>query len=159
CKPGLPKTPALATRRWQILRITVAVLLATAAHVRAEGAQQPAERVEFFEKKIRPVLIEHCYKCHAPSAQKVPGGLLLDSRDSLRKGGDSGPGVVPGNPAASRLLKALRYDELQMPPAGKLPDQVIADFETWIKHGAIDPRATAAPASQARKIDFEAAKQ
>jgi hypothetical protein len=137
----------------------VAVLLATAARVRAEGAQQPAEQVEFFEKKIRPVLIEHCYKCHAASAKKVRGGLLLDSRDGLRKGGDSGPVVVPGNPAASRLLKALRYDELQMPPAGKLPDQVIADFEAWIKHGAIDPRATAAPASQARKIDFEAAKQ
>jgi hypothetical protein len=67
----------------------------------------------------------------------------LDSLESLLKGGRSGPAVVPGDPAASLLLKALRYDELQMPPDGKLPDKVIADFATWIKQGAVDPREKA----------------
>ena len=81
--------------------------------------------IEFFEKKIRPVLAEHCYKCHsaeAEKAKKLKGGLLLDTRDGLRKGGDSGPAVVPGKPAESLLVKALRYDgDTQMPPKGKLP--------------------------------------
>jgi hypothetical protein len=83
--------------------------------------------------------------------------LLLDSRDGIRKGGERGPAVVPNNPAASLLLKALRYEDLQMPPGGKLPDQVIADFMTWIKQGAADPRDGVA--SQEKRIDFEAAKK
>src|SRR4051812_29398234 len=68
---------------------------------------------DFFEKKIRPALAEHCLKCHsaeAAKAKKLKGGLLLDSRDGLRKGGDSGPAVVPGKPADSLLVKALKYD-------------------------------------------------
>src|SRR5262245_31421514 len=118
--------------------IAAAIVLVMAARVRAEGEQQPAEQVEFFEKKIRPVLVESCYKCHSASAKKLRGGLRLDTRDGLLKGGDGGSVVTPGDPAASRLLKALRYEELQMPPDGKLPDRVIRDFETWIKQGAVD---------------------
>src|SRR5436305_12538138 len=91
--------------------------------------------VEFFEQKIRPVLVEHCYKCHSAQAAKPKGGLRLDTRDGLRTGGDSGPAVVPGDPARSLLLKALRYDGVEMPPGGKLPDAVIADSQTWIAHG------------------------
>ncbi|HMF11687.1 MAG TPA: DUF1549 domain-containing protein, partial [Gemmataceae bacterium] len=120
-------------------------------------AQPTPQQREFFEKRIRPVLVEHCYKCHAADAKKIRGGLLLDSRAAMRKGGDGGPVVVPGDPSASRLLKALRYDDLQMPPAGKLPDRLIADFETWIKQGAFDPRD--APASETRRIDVESARQ
>ncbi len=100
--------------------------------------------VEFFEKKIRPVLAEHCYKCH--SARKHRGGLALDSRDGVRKGGDSGPAVVPGKPAASLLLKAIRHVDLKMPPDGKLPDAIVADFRAWIEMGAPDPRDRAGPA-------------
>ncbi|HMF11844.1 MAG TPA: PSD1 and planctomycete cytochrome C domain-containing protein [Gemmataceae bacterium] len=147
-----------------------ALALAMAGPVGADDTKPTVEQVEFFEKKIRPVLVEHCFKCHAVTAKKVRGGLLLDSRAGLRKGGDSGPAIIPGDPAASRLIKALRYDELQMPPDGKLPDKVIADFETWIKQGAVDPGvATAAksggvgnPApnsSSEVKIDFQKAKQ
>jgi hypothetical protein len=95
---------------------------------------------EFFEKKIRPVLAEHCFRCHS-AATKQRGGLVLDSRDGLRNGGDKGPVVVPGKPKDSLLLQAVRYsEELRMPPKGKLPDAVVADLEKWIALGAPDPR-------------------
>jgi hypothetical protein len=100
---------------------------------------------DFFESKIRPVLVEHCYKCHSTQAKKQQGGLHLDTRDALRKGGDNGPVIVPGKPAESLLLKAVHYTDadLKMPPKGKLPDAVIADLEKWIALGAPDPRGTA----------------
>lgn len=102
--------------------------------------------LEFFEAKIRPVLVEHCYECHAAEADSVRGGLLVDSSEALRTGGDSGPAVVPGNPDESLLLSALKYDSFEMPPSGKLSDEVIQDFERWIAAGATDPRsASAAP--------------
>ena len=93
----------------------------------------------FFESKIRPVLIEHCYECHAADSKIVRGGLLLDSRDSMRKGGDSGAAVVPNDPDNSLLLEALRHESFEMPPSERLPDSVIADFEKWIRNGAPDP--------------------
>jgi hypothetical protein len=107
--------------------------------------------VEFFEKKVRPVLVQQCYRCHSAAAKKQKGGLALDSRPALRKGGDSGPALVPGHPEQSRLIRAVRHadDTLQMPPKEKLPDAVIADLETWVKMGAPDPRDTAAAAQAA----------
>lgn len=98
--------------------------------------------IEFFEKKIRPALVTQCYKCHSAKSTKVKGGLLVDSRDGLLKGGDSGPAIVPRQPQKSRLLKAVSYTdtELQMPPKNKLSAQQIKDLETWIKMGAPDPR-------------------
>jgi len=104
------------------------------------------EELAFFESKIRPVLVEKCYKCHAAGeGNKIKGGLALDTRDGARRGGDSGPAIVPGNPAKSLLLEAIRYtkNDLQMPPekdGGKLSDAVIKDFERWIQTGAADPR-------------------
>jgi len=100
------------------------------------------EQLKFFETKIRPVLATTCSKCHASSAEKVKGGLLVDSREGLRKGGDTGPAVVPGKPDESLLITAIRYqdDSLQMPPKTRLPDEVVADFEKWVKMGAPDPR-------------------
>jgi len=97
--------------------------------------------VEFFEKKIRPLLAEHCYECHA-IGKKLKGGLALDSREGWMKGGDSGMTLVPGDPEASLLIKAVRYKdkEFQMPPKRKLSDAQIADFEQWVKLGAPDPR-------------------
>ena len=102
-----------------------------------------AQQVEFFEAKIRPVLVKHCYQCHsagADKAGKLKGGLLLDDRDSLRQGGESGPAIVPGNPKKSLLLAAIKYDGLEMPPKTPLPQSVIADFQKWIQIGAPDPR-------------------
>jgi hypothetical protein len=105
----------------------------------AGGKLDPAG-VRFFEQKIRPVLVDQCYKCHAAGAKKLRGGLSLDTRAGLLKGGDSGPAIVSGNPGASLLIRALSHDGLQMPPAGKLPAAVLADFKRWVEMGAPDPR-------------------
>src|SRR5436190_7040073 len=105
---------------------------------------------EFFEAKIRQVLAQKCYGCHNSKMAAPKGSLVLDSKEGLLKGGVSGPAVVPGKPAESRLLKVLSYADplVQMPPTGKLPENVLADFEQWIARGAADPRAnTAAVAS------------
>lgn len=112
----------------------------------------PSDR-EFFETKVRPVLANRCYKCHSHEAEKVKGGLLLETRDSVLSGGDSGPVIAPGKPDDSLLIKAIRYDDddLQMPPRGdKLSDHEIADLTEWVRRGAPDPRVpTALAATQA----------
>jgi hypothetical protein len=101
--------------------------------------------VQFFEAKIRPVLAQHCYECHAARTKRPKGGLRLDSRAGLLKGGASGPAVVPGKADDSLLIQALRHEDLAMPPRGKLPPEVIADFERWVSMGAPDPRDGSAP--------------
>jgi hypothetical protein len=111
-----------------------------------------ATQLDFFENKIRPVLIKRCYECHSQKSKIVKGGLLLDSRDATRKGGESGAAVVPGKPAESLLLAAIQYDGLEMPPKGKLPKNVIADFAAWVKMGAPDPRT--GPTAVTSGIDF-----
>ena len=97
-------------------------------------------RLEFFESRIRPVLVEHCYECHSGAASSVKGGLRLDSREGTLAGGDSGPAVVVGDPDQSLLVQAIRHSSFEMPPDRKLSDQIARDFETWIKDGAVDPR-------------------
>lgn len=108
--------------------------------------------MNFSRKKIRPALVERCYKCHSTDAEKTKGGLLLDSRESLLKGGDTGPAVVAGEPEKSRLIQAIRYldDDLQMPPKEKLSPAQITDFETWVKMGAPYPEKTKAPGDASR---------
>lgn len=100
------------------------------------------EQTAFFEKKIRPVLVTECYSCHSAEADKIKGGLALDTRDGLWTGGDRGPSIVPGSPEKSLLIMALRHtdDDLQMPPKHKLSPTVVADFEQWVRIGAPDPR-------------------
>ncbi len=115
-------------------------------------------RVDFFEAKIRPVLVKECYSCHSSESKKLRGGLRLDSRAGMLKGGDSGPAIVAGNPEESLLLQALRYDELEMPPKGRLAPTVIADFTRWVKEGAIDPRVESKN-SAAKTIDIEAGRR
>jgi len=106
------------------------------------AAEKPADKagIEFFEQKIRPVLVAHCYECHSVKSKIVQAGLLLDTREGSRRGGDSGPSVVPGEVDESLLVEALRYESFEMPPQGRLPDAVIADFVRWIEMGAPDPR-------------------
>src|SRR5262249_51588346 len=137
CQPLKPD--AMNSQRfrfaWQLAAALALLLPAAAA-----GDGPTAVQIEFFEQKIRPVLVAHCYKCHATDAKKIRGGLLLDSRAGLRKGAYTRPAIVPGDAAASLLVKALRYEAPRMPPPGKLHDRVIADFTTWIKDGAVDPR-------------------
>jgi len=105
-------------------------------------ATPTAEQTAFFEKKIRPVLADQCYSCHSAEAEKLKGGLALDTRDGLRVGGDSGASIVPGSPEKSLLITALRHtnDDLKMPPKQKLSTAVVSDFEEWVKIGAPDPR-------------------
>lgn len=116
-------------------------LWAIAAARGALAAGEDPKGVEFFEKNIRPVLVAQCYQCHSASAKEIKGELRLDTREGLRKGGESGLAIVPGKPEESLLVKALRHEDgLEMPPNSKLPDSVIANFEKWIAMGAPDPR-------------------
>ncbi len=123
------------------------------------------EQVNFFESKIRPALVEHCYKCHSEDGDKIKGGLLLDTREMSLVGGDTGPAVVPGNLDESLLYTAILYtdSDLEMPPKYKLDDDVIADFKTWIEMGAPDPRErrskSGAPAEYTNTIDIEAGRE
>ncbi|HEX4588968.1 MAG TPA: PSD1 and planctomycete cytochrome C domain-containing protein, partial [Gemmataceae bacterium] len=120
------------------------LFLAISILIPAGTAHAADPGVEFFEAKIRPVLVDNCYQCHSTTAKKQKGGLHLDTRDAMRAGGDNGPAVTPGKPAESLLLKAVRQtDELKMPPKGKLSDAAIADLEKWIAMGAPDPRDVA----------------
>ena len=107
-----------------------------------------------FEREVRPVLVERCVKCHGPT--KASGGLRLDSREALLKGGDSGPAVVPGRPADSRLVKAVRREKgvEPMPPDKALPPAAVAALEQWVRDGAAWP-ATAAPVRVASHWAFE----
>ena len=118
----------------------IILFLAAPSAIAEERAAPTKEQLDFFETKIRPVLVEHCYKCHAAEAKIIKGGLRLDSRNALLKGGDTGPSVVAGQAEKSLLLKALKYDGIEMPPKGKLAEPVVKDFETWIKMGLPDPR-------------------
>ncbi|MEX2189042.1 MAG: PSD1 and planctomycete cytochrome C domain-containing protein [Pirellulales bacterium] len=160
--------PRLVARRF-VSRLALIVALAALAPIvaaadapadssgdasNAAADSTPTAGVEFFESKIRPVLVERCYKCHSADAKAIKGGLRLDSRDAIRRGGDSGKAVVPGDPAASLLLDAVRYESFEMPPDGKLAPQIVADLEKWIRDGAIDPR-TSAPRAPEPSVDVK----
>src|SRR4051812_34444307 len=142
-------------------RLAAAVLLAIAG-APPLGAAEPAGSPEFFETKIRPVLVEHCLKCHGGTKGKEPkGGLRLDSRESALKGGDNGPALAPGTPEKSRLVEAVRYTnaDLQMPPKGKLPDAVVADLTAWVKAGAVWPGEVDGPKARSGSFDLAKRKQ
>lgn len=116
------------------------------------------EQIAFFEKKIRPVLVDQCFKCHSAEAEKLKGELLLDTRAGVRKGGENGAIIVPGNVERSPLIQALRHKnpDTAMPPKAKLPDHVIAEFEAWVKMGAPDPRGEKAAATAGKYgVDIE----
>ncbi len=137
------------------------LLAATALGVPARAADGPAG-AEFFESKVRPVLAQHCYGCHSARAKKLRGGLRLDSRAALLKGGDSGPALVPGRPDQSRLVEAVAYAnvELQMPPKGRLPEPAVKDLAAWVKMGAPWPaEGSAATAPVKAAFDLERRKR
>jgi hypothetical protein len=114
-----------------------------------------AAGIAFFEKRIRPVLVEHCYACHSADKKKKQGGLLLDTRAGIRRGGDTAGAVVPSSPDQSLILDALRYEGLEMPPKGKLSAKIIKDFERWIRIGAPDPRDGGEEVSKSGGVSLE----
>ena len=119
------------------------------------------ESLAFFESKIRPVLVEQCYSCHSQEAAtkgKLKGGLYLDSKEGLQRGGDTGPALSSEHTEESLILKALRYEEYEMPPSGKLSVKIIEDFERWVAQGAIDPRRAAEPIKQ-KAMDLESGRK
>ncbi len=127
-------------------------------------AQPSPADVEFFEARVRPLLIKHCSECHSRQAKTVQGGLRLDHPEGLRRGGESGPAVVPGKPEESRLIAAVRYKnpDSQMPPAGKLSEAEIEVLVQWVQRGAAFPDSAAdgdpTKAVAKRTIDIAAGK-
>jgi len=133
----------------------------TAAGAQFVTALTP-EHMEFFERKIRPVFVEHCYECHSAGAKKIKGGLVLDSRAGVIKGGDTGAAITPGDPEASLLIQAIRHTDAELAmPKKKLPAQVISDLELWVRMGAPDPRTEDTVASTQAKsaIDWNKARE
>jgi len=123
---------------------------------RLPGAVSPAgpaisaQDLQFFESRVRPVLVDRCYKCHSHDADKIKGGLMLDTREGMLHGGDTGPAITPGKPEDSLVIDAVSYkdQDLQMPPKGeRLTDQQVSDLSEWIRRGAPDPRSLVAKGS------------
>ena len=163
--PGEPlKTNSLASptsHRWFHLMsrrypvIVAGVFALCLGFSTEEGRAQNADSVEFFENRIRPVLVQHCYECHSGESDEIGGSFVLDSQSGMMHGGDSGPAIVPGKANESLLVSALKYDSMEMPPDGKLSDRVISDFEKWIEAGAVDPRKGPMASIQSHRIDVE----
>jgi cytochrome c553 len=160
-----PRLPSPALLLAPLLPLAAAAFAPfAAAQAMAPAAMDGApseEQIAFFEKTIRPALVKHCYDCHASDSAKIRGGLLLDTREGIRAGGDSGPAAVPFQPEASLLLAAIRYEDpdTAMPPKYRLDADLVADFEKWIAMGAPDPREKASkvelPQTYTSTIDIE----
>jgi hypothetical protein len=135
----------------------VVCLLAVPGQAQSPGSADNGDELDFFERKIRPILVARCYECHSGDSKSPGGSLRLDSRDGMLTGGDSGPAVVPGEPEKSLLLQAISYQSelVQMPPNGKLPEAEIRLLTEWLKRGAMAPDAAAPAASAKKTIDFE----
>lgn len=136
---------ARANRAWSAAPLVVVLFL--------PGLGRADDGVEFFEKKVRPLLVEKCVECHGD--KKAKGGLRLDSRAGWVAGGESGPAVVPGKPDESLLIKAVRYrdKDLQMPPKKELKAEEVAVLVEWVRNGAVDPRKGAAAPAGANEWD------
>ena len=145
-------------RPWFLFIVSMVYLPFGANGYSQEKPEFDVADLKFFESKIRPLLIKHCYECHSSKGGELEGGLSVESREALLKGGDSGAAIVPFKPVESLLLAAIEYsdDFYQMPPESKLPQEVVAVFKKWIEMGAPDPRAAVENNDTSpRVIDFE----
>ena len=129
---------------WYTLASGLIFFFFPSAAVYAEEFVNSDARVEFFESKIRPLLVNRCYECHSGEAQSLKAGLRLDSRAGVFKGGDSGPVVIPGEPDDSLLIRAVRYESNEMPPDQKLSNSEITALVKWVEWGAPWPSEPAA---------------
>ena len=142
------------TNGHELARLLAAILLGTFSLPAADDA-------EFFEKRVRPVLVKNCYKCHSSEAKKLKAGLYLDSRSGLLNGGESGPAIVPGVPEQSRLIRAIEYHDvdLKMPPRRKLKSEEIRDVAEWVRKGAIWPGGEGATKTVTRASGIDVMKR
>ena len=147
------------TQRTRLVLFWACLLLSlNSDHAIGQQADKRAD-LEFFEKKVRPLLVEHCYSCHSTGAKKLQAELYVDSRRSLIEGGDSGAALVPGKPDDSLFMEAVRYESYEMPPKGKLADIDIAVFEKWIRMGAPWPDEPATTKRKSRPDKFNLAER
>ena len=100
------------------------------------GVRSTTDQTEFFEYKVRPLLAKNCYQCHSEQAKILYSNLRVDGRAALLNGGDRGPAIVPGDPDSSQLIQAVRYENLEMPPAGRLSEDQIEVLVKWVEMGA-----------------------
>src|SRR3989475_4971781 len=139
----------MVTSNWFGAALATAWALFAAAGADTGSTSFSPLQIEFYEKRIQPILAENCYKCHSHEADKIKGSFVLDSREGLLKGGENGPAIVPGEPEKSLLIKAVRRidEDLQMPPKKTLPAEQIGTLVEWIKMGAPYSKASAATAT------------
>ena len=143
-----------------VFKPSILLVSALGAAVLPCPAAPDAAGIEFFEKKVRPVLVERCFECHSTTA-KVKGGLSLDTRDAMLTGGDSGPAVVAGQPDKSKLIEAVAYknQDLQMPPKSPLSAAELEALTQWVEMGAPDPRTGAVAAKSAMGMDVKTGRE
>ncbi|MBO13158.1 MAG: hypothetical protein CMJ68_20690 [Planctomycetaceae bacterium] len=149
----LPQSPSFL--------LTVALGILACVHPARASSPADKENLRFFENKIRPLLVKHCYSCHSSQSKPLEGGLRLDSRPGWKQGGDSGVAIVPGAPEKSRLMRAVEYtdEDLAMPPEGVLDKSEIQLFREWISRGAPDPRTDSSPSrATSQPIDWAKAR-
>ena len=152
----------------QLLFARLTVLVCFAVFARFIAAAEPnadeehisAKNLEFFESKIRPVLVGHCYECHSVKHGIVEANYNMDTRDGMLAGGDRGIAIIAGNAEASLLFKAIRYthDDLEMPPSGRLNADTLRAIEGWINGGAVMPEGNETVVV-ADKLDIETAQK
>lgn len=143
--PPLKVKPLLA--RCTLFLLTVTFLVPKVIGQDKDQADFTPQQLEAFETSIRPLLIKHCYQCHSSDSQPPKGGLLLDSREGLLTGGDSGTAIIPGKPEDSLLISSVKYQSYEMPPDGKLSSKEIELLEQWIANGAPWPASETPSAS------------
>ena len=129
-----------ADLRWLMVPFALAIALAGAEATLAQETSITPAQEAFFEKNIRPAFAKYCYECHSVESGTTRGGLLVDTREGLLNGGDSGAAISPGDLDGSLLWESINWDGYEMPPSQKMPDAVIAHFKQWIQMGAPDPR-------------------
>ena len=152
------RAPSVKAQLFRFGILAASFLVATSSGWADESSATPAQ-LEYFERHVRPILVEKCQSCHGVEKQK--GGLRLDSRTALLAGGDTGPAIEPGDPESSILVDAIRYgrDSYQMPPSGKLPEGTIARIAEWVAAGAAWPNEPDIAATGAAPPAFDLAER